>query len=90
MTKKCNKKWNACFQVLENNMQNRYIYDFFVFKTAGELDIDDDYMEKLHKHYFNKEKVNGLTDNLRIGRIAHICQAEEDLYTEDSISEKSS
>lgn len=52
--KKCNKKWNACLQVLDNNMQNHYIYDYFVFKTADNINIEDDYLLKLHKQYFSK------------------------------------
>jgi hypothetical protein len=87
--RKCNKKWNACFQVLENNLKNHYLYDFFVFKTSDNLNIEDDYLSKLHKQYFSKEKNNtSMTDKLVIGRIPHICHTDSDQITEDSNSDK--
>jgi hypothetical protein len=65
------------------------LYDFFVFKTAGNVAIVNDYLLKLRKQqHFNKEKTNSLTDNLLIGRIPHICHTEEDQITDDSISER--
>jgi hypothetical protein len=67
-------------------MNNHVIYDYFVFKTADSLNIEEDYLLKLHKQYFFKEKITSFTDNLVIGRIPHICHTEEDLITEDSIS----
>jgi hypothetical protein len=67
-------------------MQNHYLYDFFLFKTEGDLRIDNDYMLKLHKQYFNKEKTGTITDSLLVGRILHKCQNSEERITEDSIS----
>ena len=73
--KKCRKSWNACMQVVENQMYTGKKNDFFIFKKNAPINIIDNYLEKLDYQFFMPPNNNykSKTDKLMIGRMTHIC-----------------